>query len=357
MPLTENLTQLLARTERELGKGKWVDLGSDLQRLPAARELLKKSKRKLESGSRIQWSIVEAYNDSASGADPYEPDAVNRVQTGLTAVIDWRHAKSSFTISHQEIAMNRNPARILDMVKEEKFKERSGMAEYLESRFWGCPADPTTSEDFFGIEYYCYTQPQSTAGSYSGAFATTGAFMNLNKTGVTSGAAGISSVTTPRWGNWNCQYTNATKDDLLDKMSRGAYETGFLSAVDHPDYDDMGNNRAIYSGYTVYASVKREVERQNDSLGNDLDSKNGKVLFQGNPWHAVPWIQQNRSSTSPVFQLDWNTISFVCLEGFYMKETSFEHMPGYHNLYGHFTDITCNLQVRNRRKLAVYSTA
>lgn len=351
-----DIISLVRSTQDDLGRFKWSDIASDLQKHIAMRELLKKKRRKIQGGTNVVWSVGYQDNSSARHVGLYATDIVNRVDGVLRPSIPWRHTTFNCGIDRREISMNmRDPHKIIDVVKFNRWQAWTSFAELMESTFWTCPADDTDEVTPYGLQYWLYTQTQSTETSYASPHdtASTGGFLDANKTGFTSGRGSVSSATYANWSNWNCQYTDVSKDDLIAKMRRGAYETDWTSAVDHPDYGTDSGGRVIYTNYDVCSTMERILENQNETLGNDVASKDGKVRFKGNPVVAVPYLDDDASD--PVYQVDWDWFNIYCLEGEYLTHTKVDANANAHTVTEDHWDMSWNTRCFNPKYMAVYS--
>lgn len=327
----------------DLGRLKWTDLTTDLQDYPAVNQLMKKKKVDFLGGTNIQWNVMVDHNNSARFVGLGSVDVVNQQDVMKTAEIPWRHVTANWSIEERVIAMNRGDEyRVIDLVKTARISGMVALVKLLEERFWQKPTDSTDTVNIFGIPYWCV--PSATEG-----------FNGTNPSGFTSGAGGLSSTTYPRWANYTARYVSVTKTDLLRKLRRAMTKTQFKAPVDMPQY---GNSisRGLYTNYDVVGPCEELLEAQNDNLGNDLASKDGKCVFRGVPLTDVPYLDDG-DTTNPVYGLDWNTMKPVCMRGEFMKEMGPKIAPRQHRTLEWFVDISMNLECRDRRKQFVINTA
>ena len=110
-----------------------------------------------------------------------EVDNTNYADVITTGSIPWRHLETSWTIDRRMIAMNLDPARIVEIFLTQREQAIISLAEYFEATsFWNKPSTSSDNKEMFGIFYWL---------SYS---ATQG-FNGGNPTGFTAGRGGLCS--------------------------------------------------------------------------------------------------------------------------------------------------------------------
>jgi hypothetical protein len=212
----------------------------------------------------------------------------------------------------------------------------------METDFWSKPATSSDTERTFGVQYWIVRS------------ATSNGFNGGNPSGFTSGAAGIDSDTYTRWANWTERYVNITKTDLVAKWRRAATKTHFKSPVPIPSYN-TGDRYGYYCNYDVLGTLEELLEAQNDQLGNDIASKDGRTLFRGTPVTYVPKLDDE--STDPVYGINWGVFKPVFLTGEYMREDPPKQAPNQHNVFRVHIDLTLNFVCHNRRRLFICDKA
>lgn len=350
---------LITVTLKELGELKWTDIVSSLQRHIFVMTLLKKHKVGFHAGTSINFNVQVNPAGSARMVGLGAQDVVNIVDLQTTANLPWRHMNANYAVIGQEIAMNREPRRIVDLVRARRAGAMISIAELIESQGWNAPSGSTDSLNAFGIPYWIV--PNATQGFNGG-----------NPFGFTAGAGGLSSTTYPNWANYTDSWQDPTKLDLIRKMRRAAYFCDFMSPVnaDIPSYE-TGDPCGYYTTYFVLQRLQEAAEQQNDNLGADVASHDGGdgVLFRRRPITWVPKLDalsgQGMSGTfsnatyassggyavNPIFGIEWSCVRIVFLEGWYMKETGPFPLNGIqHTVYATQIDCTFNLECRNRRK-------
>lgn len=328
----ENVLDFVADTLKDLGKPKFTDISSNLQRHTAMKNLLRKNRVVLESGQGIQFNVLVAQSNAARNVALAESDNVNLVDGMVQASTVWRNSQTSYMIIEQLMAMNREPARIVDYVKQQRIMALISLAELMEANFWGAPS-ATDSKTPLGLPYW--VTKNATKGFNGGIL-----------TGYTT-VAGLSNVTYPNWANWTAPYTAVSRDDFIRQAREAATKTDFMPPVDGIPTPNTGDEYGFYTNYAVLQPLEEALESQNDNLGMDIAKMDGKVLFRRVPATWVPWLE--RDTTNPFYGINWGWFKTYILRGWWMKETAIPHTPGQHTVASQFIDMTYNFVSKNRR--------
>lgn len=342
----EDLADLTAATLRQLNRGRWTDLTTDLQEHFAMPRMLRRDKVKFDTGYGHQWNVMVGTSGNARNVGEFADDQLNIDDNFVQARIDYRHTEGAYGWTKTEFLANMaSPQQVFDLIKSRRVDGWVDLAGLMETDWWGTP----TSDDNltpYGIAYFIVPNT-------SGSSAATGAGEFGGGTQFGDTVANINPTTYPRWKNWTHQYVDVSKEDLITKMRLGAYKTRFKPPVDIPTYAKSGRDRAYFAPYTVVATMERLAENQNDNLGNDLASKDGKVIFRGAAVNPVP--QLDSDSTNPVYQIDFSEFFPCFLKGDYLVETKPKARSGKHRVIEVFIDATWTACCRNRRAQAVYT--
>lgn len=326
------LGDLVATTLRDLGKPHFTEIATDLQEHTAMSNLLKKNRVTFQSGVGAQWDVMVNHAASAANVGLGATDNVNIIDTMVQATADWRNTTANYAIIGQEVSMNREPARIVDLIKERRIACMISLAEIMESNFWGPPVAITDSVTPWGVNTWIVKN--ATEGFNGGA-----------PSGYTT--IGLNPTTYPRWNNWTYQYTAVSRDDLIRHWRKAATFTKFKPPVDGIPTFNTGDVYGYYTNYGVIGPLEEALESQNDNLGNDIASKDGEVMFRRVPVKWVPKLEAD--TTNPVYGINWGYFKTIILSGWWLKETNVPVYPGQHTLSAHFLDSTYQWITRNRR--------
>lgn len=340
----DDIADLIKTTQRDLGRMKWTDISYNLQEYVALPMILQREKVSFQSGYGIQWNVAVATSGAAKDTELYATDSVNVSDVMQTANIPWRHVTTNYAIERREIAMNRAPAEIVDLVRIRRNDAMIDMAKHLEERFWTKPAASTDNQRMYGIPYWIV---------YPGTVSGNGSFAGTNPGGFSAGAGNLSSVTYPAWTNWASTYTAITSTDLIRKWRRAATFTNFKAPVPSPSYA-TGNQYGYYTNYNVIGPLEEALEAQNDNLGNDIASKDGRLLFRQVPVTWVPYLESN--TANPVYGINWGCLKPAFLAGEYMREEGPTPASSQHTVFVTHVDTTLNLMCTNRRMNFVLGT-
>lgn len=330
--LAENVGDLVADTLKDLGKPKYTDISSNLQEHTAMNNLMRRNRMVLESGVGIQFNVLVAQSNNAKHVSPAQSDVTNIVDGMVQASTVWRFSQTSYSIVAQFAAMNREPARIVDWVKQQRIMGLISMVELMERTFWNAPSATDTLTPL-GIPYWI--TKNATKGFNGGTL-----------TGYTT-VANLNTTTYVNWNNWTGPYTAVTKDDFIRQAREAALKTKFKPPVDGIPTPNTGDSMGYYTNYGVLQPLEEACESQNDDLGPDVASMDGKTIFRRLPVNWVPILEQD--TTNPFYGINWGWLKLYFNAGWWMKETHIPIKAGQHNVSEHFIDCTWNIVSKNRR--------
>lgn len=334
----ENVADLVNDTLRDLGKPKFTDISSNLQDHPAAKNLIKKNRVVLESGYGIQFNVLAQESNAARHVSPMQSDNVNLVDGMVQANTVWRNSQTSWMLVHQFTSMNREPARIVDYVKQQRIMAMISFVELFEAAFWSAPS-ATDQLTPLGLPYW--VTKNATAGFNGGTLA-----------GYTN-VAGLSPTTLPNWNNYSFSYTNVTRDDFIRAARKAARFTQFKPLVEGIPSPNTGDEYGHYTNNAVLQPLEEALESQNDNLGHDIASMDGKVMLRRVPVVWVPFLEKD--TTNPFYGINWGWFKTYLLRGEWMRETAIPYTPGQHNVASYFVDCTYQFLTKNRRPMYVGS--
>lgn len=333
----EGILDLVRDTLRDLGKPNYTDLASPLQNHVAMDELLKEERLMIESGYGIQWNILTTYNNNARNVGLAETDNLNIMDGMVQANTVWRNTQTGYSIIHQAMSMNREPARIVDYVKQQRDMALGALAELQETNVWGAPSVSDTKTPL-GIPYWI---TKNATKGFNG--------------GILSGysdCAGLSPTTYSAWNNWTAPYTAVSRDDFIRQAREAAVKTNFKPVIKNPS-PKRSDSHGYYTNYAVVQPLEESLESQNDNLGKDIASMDGETMFRRVPVKYVAKLDVD--TTNPFYGIHWGWFYMAILRGEWMRETEIPYTPGQHNVSSHFIDCTWNLLCKNRRANFVLS--
>lgn len=310
MPTVAQIVDLVNTTRAEEGKNKITNHMLSMKEYVAAPELFKKNRMSVESGDSIEFTYAYQNSGAAHHTKIGATESVDVPQLTVRGSVPWRFSTTNYMFDRREKGMNSGEAKIFDLIKLRREASVASWIELAEDTWWSKPADSTDDETPFGLDYWIVGA--SGAPSFQGG----------NPTGFSSGRAGISSSTYTRFQNYAGVYTAISRADLVAKMREAAWQCGFKSPINLPEYSGKSNH-AYYTTYDVVSQFETLLEGQNENLGNDVAAKDGMVKFRGNNVVAVPKLQRDNSSTDPIYGVDWGTMKVVVKSGGWQ----YEHPP------------------------------
>lgn len=339
-----DLADLVATTLNELGELKFTDLMSDYQDTIALKRVFKKGKTTFDAGPAVSFNVITDHNNSARFVGLGEVDVVDIPNVMTTGQVPWRHITWNWAIERREVAMNRSPRKIVDLTKTRRIAAFGSAIIKFEQCLWRVPSTSDTVSPY-GIPYWVVKSNTATT--------TNDGFNGTVPSGYTT-VGGLNPTTYPRWANYATQYTAVTKEDLIRKARRMLVYTDFKPLVDDIPVYNTGNEMALYSNYNLIAALEEILESQNDDLGTDVASMDGKVMLRRSPITFVKELDLD--TTNPLYSINWGEFKAIGLRGEWMNETTEAQYPGQHTLSATFTDCTFNMICRNRRRNGVLAT-
>ena len=342
-----DIADLVAMSLNDLGRLKFTDLMSDYQNTVVLKRLMRKGKQTFDSGPNVAFNVITSTNGSARFVGLGAQDIVDIPDVMTTGVVPWRHSTWNWAHEQREPIMNSGASKIVDIIKTRRISAFGDGIKLLERAFWRAPPATGAGSDTepYGVPYYIVKSNTATT--------TNDGFNGSVPSGYTT-VAGLNPTTYIRWRNYATQYTAVTKDDLIRKMRRAQTYTDFMPLVEEvPEYNS-GNDYGIYTNYAVVGTMEELLEAQNDNLGKDIASMDGKTLFRGIPIVFVKELDLD--TTNPVYGINWGEFGAMGLRGWWLKETVVGMVAGQHTVGAVHTDCTFNFLCRNRRRNWVLAT-
>jgi len=337
----EQLGDLLQVTLRELGRGKFTEIATDLQELTAMSKLMSKNQVKLSSGTQVQWDLMIDHSNSARNVGLMEPDIVDISDGMIQGVAPWRWLTNNFAVDAREVDMNREPARIVDLVLTRRIRCMISTALKMEQNWWNFPS-ASDAKTPFGLPYWV-TKTSNTTGGFLG--------------GIPSGyslVANVSPTTYPRWQNWGCQYSLVTEDDFVAKAREAATKTAFKPPVDGIPTFNTGDTYGFYSNYSVIGQLESLAKAQNENIGYDLAAFDGRTLFRKVPVNYVP--QLDADTTGPFYGINWGVMKTYILNGWWNRQTVIPQKNDQHTVAVTHYDFGYQFICKDRRRNFVLAT-
>lgn len=338
----QDIADALAATQNAQmgGKLEYTDLYQDTQEFAVLPRLLDAHSVEERATPQIDIECKVRSLNPARNVGLFAEDAVHIGNLAEKGSINWAHTVTDWGFERREFLSNMSsPRRILDILKMREDDAMYSLAELLEENFFGKPTDSTDDTTPLGLLYWL-VRPTSTPDA---------GFNGGDPQGFTAGCAGLASATYAMWQNWVDTYTNITQDDFVKKARKAFRYCKFKSPVKGTNANTSQPHRwAMYSNYAVISVMEDLLRFQNDNLGPDVASQDGKVMIRRVPVEDIPYLDGD--STNPLIGLDWRTFKVYFLEGDNMHRTKPAPVPGSHNTIQGFIDSTMQFGSLDRKR-------
>lgn len=333
------IADLIATTINDLGEMKFTQIATTLQKHLAMSRMMKKNKVTFRAGPAFQWDLMTDDNGSAEFKGLYPTDNVDVPNVMTQAVVPWRHITWNWAYDRREIKMNRAPRMIVNLLETRRIAAFIAAVKKFENRFWRVPA---IDDDLnpFGVPMWAVKNN------------TTG-FEGTVPSGYTT-VAGLNPTTLDRWRNYTFQYTAVSKEDMIRSWRKACTFTDFEPPIEGIPTFNTGDDYGFYTNYAVIGALEEVLEAQNDNLGKDVASMDGKALFRLVPITWVPQLEED--TTNPIYGLNWGVFKIAVLADEWLQETPIPIQPGKHTVSAVHVDCSLNYYCYDRRRLMVGAT-
>jgi hypothetical protein len=358
-----------ATAELLIKQGAFTNLLSDLSEYAIVKRIMPRHKKVFARG--LDWTFmaaIDAYNNgnnTAKFTGLFEDDAYNRKNVLVQGKVSPRFLTENYVYDKREPVLNSGEASkskmlaIVEFVKLQMELMYQSAFDLLETTFAG--VGPTYADDKktpHGLAFYIQKQSNSDASSHaSGGFDGKDPSLPASSSSSTPTPCprcNISTTTYGRWANWAAQYAAVSKDDLVKKMRIASHKINFKSPLSLTD-PTLSTGRDILTNLDVIQELETILEAQNMNLGNDVASKDGKVLFKGAPVEYVPVLDND--AQDPIYMIDWKTLVFGTIAGWDKKVSAPKEDNAQHNTMKGFLDMSCEMVCTNLRNQAVIAKA
>lgn len=348
MALTpDQIADFTKLTLSKFEKGSWVDLSQSLVNFYGTSKVFQKHKMLFAGGGNYEWRVQVTTSGNARFTGMYATDQTAVADVMVAASVPFRKLTGNYSYAIDEDAFQSGPETIIRLLKVREHDALTDIAKRQETAIWSAPTSSSDTDAIMGIPFWIKKDATTTPG---------GAFNGGNPTGFSAGAAGISSTTYTAWKNWTFGYTNITRDDLIAKLNKSAFNTNFENPV---PFSELGkgsdSNWSFCTTYDVVEGMKKLLEGRNENLGFDLSLPNSP-RYMGNPVVAVAYLTTNDSS-APIYGINWNTMKPCFKTGWDMKRSAPKEAPMQHGVYTVHIDTWEQIACWNRRENFVGSTS
>ena len=344
------IADVLIVSLNKLDRLKFTDLSSNYRNTIALKNIFKK-KIKTAVGPEFQFNIMTDTNGSFRSVGVGYVSQIDIPNVMTNGKMPFRHVVWNWAVDRKLVAMNAGDAKIIDIAMTQRLAGLGSAIIGFERLLWSVPSLADFEVKPVGIPYFVVK---------SSTDAITDTTLDGFNGNVPSGYTLVANLTPStsangRYRNYADIYVAVSKTDLIRRMRRARFKTGFMSLTgEEPGHTETQDN-GIYVNYDTLSLIEEELEAQNDNLGNDIASKDGKAVFLGTPLVAVQALETD--TTDPVYMLDWNELEPTALKTEWMREEHFKAEANQPTISMTNTDCSWNLGCRNRRKQSVIATA
>lgn len=316
---------------------KWTDLSLEHQEYVSAQ--LVNDKQVQERGGRsIDFKIKTRNTGNARNTGMYAQDRTRVDDVTIGASVPWAMQTTNFSYDIYEDLFQSDRETIIRELVIREHDAMSDMAELNEENFWSAPTDSSDTRPM-GLPFWLQKDATTTVE---------GGFNGGNPSGFSSGCAGVSSTTYPRWRNWTFGYTTVDRDDLVRKVKKAIAFTSFQAPVPHPELGYGESKYNIYTTYRVQEPLERLAENRNDNLGADLAKYMNSVTIGGVPVKWVPYLEANDTS-DPLYGVNWKVFRPFVKTGLNMRRNPPKQGARQHTVREVHIDNSMNYICLNRR--------
>jgi len=340
----DKIDDFVKLTLNSFKKHKWTDLSVGLQHYIFKRIVTEKLVME-EGGPHVQFQIKTRNTGNARVSGLYDKDNLQVEDVMADAKVSWAKQVTGFVYDIDEPFFQSDRATIIKVLKVREHDALTDLAELNEEHLWNAPVGPADKSPM-GIPFWLQKNPSAIPE---------GGFMGGNPAGFSvEGAAGVSSVTVPRWRNWTFGFEHVTKDDLVRKTKKALVFTHFKAPVPHPEATFGPKQHEVFSTYRVTDRLETLAESRNDNLGSDVAKYMGQVTIGGVTVEWVPYLEENDLS-DPLYGINWAVIRPYSKKGGNMRRSEPKQAADQHTVREVFIDNWMQWICTNRRACFVGS--
>lgn len=342
MPATQNdIGDLIFSTLTKYGPPKFSQIAQELQNYQVMGNWLKGNKvQKEKGGFSVTRNLMLDYTQQAQHKALFQQDTITIADVMKKIEMPWVHVDTHWAYNHIEQSMNVGGAsKIFDIILSRECQAMLSLANRLEVAAWTLPTAAQTTLPY-GIPYYIVKN------------ATVG-FNGQNPTGHSS-VLGINASTVKNWRNYSGGYSDASdKTDLIKKVRTAFRLTNFRSPLGSKrGVVDNKMKRTLYANDSLISELEELGEGLNENLGRDLTKYMDNIIINGHPVVYVPYLDND--TEDPLYFIDHSTFMPVVLAKEYLRRSKPQIIPGQHNAYVFWINMTYNYLCTNRRQSGVF---
>jgi len=313
---TTALLDVLSTGLAKLPQGEF-EVALQYQQYPIVDQWFRRHKRRVASGHSISMRVQLQTNGSARHVLLYEPTPNNQVDTMSEISAGWVHAEAKLHFEAHELDMNREPSKLIDLMKERRVAAFLDLADEIETRAWTTPPTAASTKFPLGVPYwinFLNTGTTDLTGSFSGQTAIFGDSATTTNVGGIDGSVAAFA----RWRNFAANHLGMNMD-TMDTIRRAIRRVGFTPPVTIRDlYRGAASQLRLYSSQDYADEYERMVNAGPDNRNGDLNPFGGILTFKRIPWIGVPALDS--VSHNPIYGLNHAYFFPYVLRDWWLKE-------------------------------------
>lgn len=295
-----------------------------LRNYPAARRLVKKSQVKEQGGKEIRFNVNVTGSNAAQSFGAFHTTTRTVSDHLKQGSMQLKNDKTDFSFDILEEEFNQGAYEIIDHIENREQQAMISLTKKIESDFWSFAAstDNLTPQGILYWLPYC-----SSAG-----------FVGTAPSGYST-VAGIDYSVYTGWKSYGDQYVAVSEDDACLKMRTAFSKVDFEPPLDTMivgDYN-LGNQYGVYMNLSTIQQFENRAKDQNENLGPDVDSMNGRVMFRRTPLTQVAALDSN--TRDPIIGINWGQLRNYVMSGWWMKRM--KNPPASHQPLVVSVDVYC----------------
>jgi hypothetical protein len=313
LPLT-GIADFVERVLENITRNQLVDLSMPLQKYSFAARWFDAKKRVEKGGSRLQWKLRTGNQGNAVDSGLYAKLDVGRKNVITHGHIDWTKQTVTYSFDIDEDDFASDGDTIFSRMMEEELGLYNDIFALMETELWSAPSSSTLNPmPAAGIPFWFQKYLVN-----STVTATTPGFLGADPAGWTLGAGEIPTATYEAWKNWTGSWDVVTRDDLGEKILTALDMCDFTAPHPYPQVGGAEPSWGLYSPYSVYTQVRRQLELANDNLGREWGwGATGQPVVRGIPFEFVSYLAND--TDDPVYGVNWAKTDYVYKQGNAMK--------------------------------------
>jgi len=273
------------------------------------------------------------------------PDLLKKVRVDLV-----KYRASVGFSEDEEVFSDQNPERVVKAVEVRLKKNERDWIEGFENALASKPATSAVfPQTLQGLPFWLPADETATALVMNGG---------SDPAGFTAGAGGLTVAEVPRWAHAVAGWTQASDDDLFEKISEFLNRAMYFSPVSYNAEAPNTPSRQILIQMPLRLVMERVQTTANDNTKSDVGMWRNQLNFRSIPmytWHA---ISDPASPVRPAYGLlyiiDWNTFDWVTHSSFSGQLNKPVHDPNIPGAIKMWRQAYTQLRCLNRERNATF---